>query len=391
MTTITAVRVHDCGVGATLVEVDGGGATGIGMTQSPGFAIAPLINAPRWGLAAIILGQEAREPESLWRRMSIEFGAQRGRGQEGGMAVNAMAALDMAAWDLAGKLLGEPLHSLLGTSRRSAVMAYASATAVFSSSYEAGLPWVFKDAATLAEECREYLRQGFKAVKFGWGNRFEPEDELRLAAIREALGQNVRLMIDFGCPAYWSPGWGIEDAIRIARMLEDYQVHFLEEPLPPQSMADFVALSAAVATPIATGESLCTEHEFQAFIDARAVAVLQPDAAQIGITALRRVALRIDQAGMRCIPHSPWSALTVASHAAVLSLLEQEAMVEYPALSSFELGSTHGRSTLLHNFQVVEQPLRLEDGYVRLSPAPGLGLGMLIPAAMARARAEAIA
>ena len=122
------MRVHDAGVGATLVEVEAGGRTGIGITQSPGFAIAPLIDTPKWGLAAMLLSQDPTQPELLWNRMTFEFGAQRGRGAEGGLATNAMAALDMATWDLAGKLANQPLNSMLGVPKRTQVMAYASAT-----------------------------------------------------------------------------------------------------------------------------------------------------------------------------------------------------------------------------------------------------------------------
>ncbi len=381
---IEAVRVHDAGVSATLVEVVSGGVTGIGMTQSPYFAVAPIIEQARWGLAARLIGEALDDPEVLWVSMAHGFGAQRGRGVEGGLAVNAAAALDMAIWDLSGKLRGAPLHSMLGGAQRPSVMAYASATAVLSSSYENGRQWVFKDSRQLADESRTYVEQGFKALKYGWGNRFGADDERRLDAVRKAIGPEVRLMVDFGCPAYWDKGWSLAEAQRTARLLERYDVYFFEEPLEPHAGYSFKRLSNATRTRIATGESLCLEHEFCALIDSASVAVIQPDAAQIGITQARRIARHADASGVLCIPHSPWSAMTVASHAEILSTLEQEAMVEYPAMASFEPGSTHGAATAFHNFELIEHPPVLVEGRVQLSGRPGLGLGNFVPAALAR-------
>lgn len=366
----------------TLVEVIAGDATGIGMTQSPYFAVAPIIEHPRWGLGTILIGERLGDPRDLWSSMTHGFGTQRGRGVEGGLAVNAAAALDMAYWDLSGKLRSEPLHAMVGGSKRRSVMAYASATAVLSSSYENGRPWVFKNAQQLADESRGYVQQGFKALKYGWGNRFGADDEQRLEAVREAIGPDIRMMIDFGCPAYWDAQWSLAEAQRAARLLERYDVYFFEEPLEPHAGYDFKRLSNATRTRIATGESLSLEQEFCSLIDSGCVAVIQPDAAQIGITQAFRVARHADARGVLCIPHSPWSAMTVAAHAQILSTLEQEAMVEYPAMASFEQGSNHGAATAFHNFELVEHPPALVDGRVQVSDRPGLGLGDYVSAAL---------
>lgn len=379
---ITDIKVHDGGVGMTLVEVIAGDVVGIGITQSPYFAVAPIIEHPRWGLGTMLVGAALRDPDALWLSITHGFGAQRGRGVEGGLAVNAAAALDMAVWDLCGKLRGEPLHAMLGGSKRSSVMAYASATAVLSSSYENGGPWVFKNAEQLAHESREYVHQGFKAVKFGWGNRFGADDEHRLEAVRDAIGPDIRMMIDFGCPAYWDAHWSLAEAQRTARLLERYDVYFFEEPLQPHAGYAFKRLTNATRTRIATGESLCLEHEFWSLIDGGCVSVIQPDAAQIGITQAHRVARHADACGVLCIPHSPWSAVTVAAHAQILSTLELEAMVEYPAMASFEPGSSHGAATKFHNFEVVEHPPALVDGRVQISDHPGLGLGNFVTSAL---------
>lgn len=385
---ISGVQTHDAGVAATLVEVFAGDLTGIGLTQSPHFAVAPIIEHPRWGLASMLIGEDVGEPAPLWRKMTRGFGAQRGRGVEGGLAINAAAALDMALWDLYGKALGKPLHALIGGAKHQVVMAYASATAVLSSSYESGGEWVFKDANQLAAESRKYVDQGFKAVKYGWGNRFGIDDEARLAAVRDTVGSDIRVMIDFGCPAYWDGTWSLREAQRVARLLERYDIYFFEEPLAPHSGYEFKRLSNATTTRIATGESLCLQHEFCSLIDSMSVAVIQPDAAQIGITQAIHVARHADSMGVLCIPHSPWSALTVAAHSQLLSTLEQKGMVEYPAMASFEAGSKHGAATAFHNFEVVEHPPTFEAGMVQISDRPGLGLGDFAPGAVSRLSAH---
>src|SRR5206468_2394936 len=115
------------------------------------------------------------------------------------------------------------------------------------------------------------LKKSFKAIKYGWGNCFEREDEENLAAMREAVGPKIRLMIDFGCPAYWTEGWNAKTAIRAARMLEKHDVYFLEEALQPHDFDGFAKLSKAVKVKIASGESLTTTYEFDSIINARAL------------------------------------------------------------------------------------------------------------------------
>jgi len=392
---IERVNVMDGGAGATLVEVIAqDGTTGIGLTQTAYDYIAPVIERGPYPLAPQLIGQDPREPRRLWSRMFIAFGAAKGRGSEGGLAVNAMAALDMATWDLAGKALDLPLHRMLGGAVRESIPAYASSSLFVSSSYEKGgseEDWRAKSPDRLLEECRTYVRQGFRAVKFGWGNRFAPEDEDRLAAIREGLGPDTKLMLDFGCPAYWSAGWNVTAAIRAARILERYDGFFLEEPMPPQDVAGHKAVADAVNVNIATGESLTLIDEFVRYIDARAVDIVQPDAAQIGITQLSEVARRAEAVGILTVPHSPWSALCVAAHAQTCLTVRSSALIEYPAMASFEPGSTAAAATGFYQWELVEHPPELVDGLLRPSDRPGLGLGGFRPDALERiARGEVI-
>ena len=382
---ITDIRVRGGRLSSlTFVEVDTDeGLIGIGVTGSPSWIIGPIVLDRQGGLIRFLAGRDPLEPGRLWVRMFQDWQALRGRGGEGGMAVNAMGAVDMALWDLAGKALNQPLCKLLGGAVQSRVMAYASGTAFDPDSLAGKVPPRLKSPEQLAAESRALVRQGFRAVKFGWGNHFRTEDEERLAAIRQAIGPETRLMLDFGCPAYWTPGWNLKEAIRATRFLEAFDLYFLEEPMPPFDVDGYAALTQTVEVKIASGESLGTTHEFQPFIDRRALDVIQPDAAQMGVTQCHYVARRAEEAGLLCIPHSPWSATVVAAHLHILSTVTNGAMVEYPGWEALHEGSSsaYGITRMAHE-EVIQHPLKLSDGYLQLPENPGLGLGNYVPEAL---------
>ena len=271
---ITGIRVlgnNPCLVRITTDE----GCSGIGATSAYAPAVRALVEEGPGSLGDLLLGEDPTETNRLWRKMFEIWQAQRGRGGEGGMAVNAMSAIDLALWDLTGKARGLPIYDLLGGAVQSRIMVYASATAFDLPALRAGRPR-HKSPEELVRECRAYLEEGFKAVKFGWGNYFGPEDLESLALIREAIGPETLLMIDFGCPAYLDRGWTVKDAMRVARLLEEFDVFFLEEPLHPFDIDGFSALTRASRIRIATGESLTTSTDFQPFLKRRAVDVIQP-------------------------------------------------------------------------------------------------------------------
>lgn len=384
---ITGVRVlgvRSCRVPSnlphlTLIEVlSDAGITGIGATWYAHHKVAPLLTDGHDALERLVIGRDPRQIRRTWDELY------RLQCIDGALAIGALGAIDMALWDIAGKAAGAPLHTLLGGALHSRIMAYASSSAFLSSSYEGSGPWQMKSAAQLAAECRIYVQEGFRAVKFGWGNNFSPADEERLAAIREAIGPDVKLMIDFGSPAYWSPAWNATAAVRAARLLERYDVYFFEEPMPPFDVEGHATVAASANINISTGESLAAYHDFEAYIDRRAVDVIQPDAMQMGITQLERIARRAQDAGMLCIPHSPWSVFAATCHLQVLSTVNNGPLIEYPAFASFEPGSALSRSTFTSHYEIVETPPRLVDGFLELPTGPGLGLGAFVPDGIAR-------
>ena len=158
--------------------------------------------------------------------------------------------------------------------------------------------------------------------------------------------------------------------------------------MPPFDVDGHAAVTRAVDTYVATGESLTTIDDFQRYIRRRAVDILQPDAAQMGITQMLDVTRAAETAGLLCVPHGPWSALTVASHVHILSTVANAPMVEHPFFLSYGEATQRLVTEATHQ-QIIQTPLTLADGYVVVPDAPGLGLGDYVDEAIVRLDAVA--
>ena len=237
--------------------------------------------------------------------------------------------------------------------------------------------WRHKPTEVLVDEALENLSHGFKAMKFGWGNYFSERDYDDIEAVRDAVGPDMKLMLDFGSPAYLDGLWTVKEAVQVAERLEEYDIYFFEEALHPHDVDGFETLTEHSPIRIATGESLTTVRDFQAFIERRALDIVQPDAQQMGLSQFARVAERAEEAGILCIPHGPWSAFLVAAHLQVLCTLTNCPMIEYPA-PAVERGSRReGLVEAMHE-KVIETPMVVRDGYLELPEGPGLGLGNFV-------------
>jgi D-galactarolactone cycloisomerase len=378
---VEAIRLLGEQLPMTLVEVIADdGTIGIGGADAPSHILRPLIERGPWNLARLVRGRDPLEHQQIADEM---FRATLG---QSGLIAHAQAALDMALWDLNAKLAGKPLHKLFGSAVQNRIMPYASATA-FDLTRGLAFPLRFKATERLISEARERVQEGFRAIKFGWGNHFEPEEVERIAAIRAAIGPEVRLMLDFGGPDYFDAGVSPASAHRIMQLLEPYDIFFFEEPLLPYDADGFLELKRSSRVRIATGEMLCREWEFDPFLETKAVDVIQPDAYRIGITPTLSIARRAETAGILCVPHSPWSALAVASHVHILATVSTGAMVEFPSPSLYTDTVRHGELIRLANGGMVETPLQPQDGFLHLPDRPGLGLGQFRSEAIERMEA----
>ena len=361
------------------VETDEG-ITGIGSTSAPVPVIVAFIEG-HGGLRELLLDEDPTETNRLWRKMEEGWQSQRGRGGEGGVGINAMAAVDLALWDIAGKARGLPIYKLLGGAVQDQIMVYAS-TSRADRRYPHREPWVTKTTELMVQESKEYVEQGFKAIKWGWGNYFDEDAQETLASIREAIGPDIHLMLDFGCPAYLQKGWNVKDAIKVAEICGEYDLFFLEEALRPYDVRGFRELTRNSPVKIATGESLTTVLDCQRFIERRAIDVIQPDIQQMGMSQFLRVAQRAEEAGMPCIPHGPWSAVLVAGHLNALATVSNGIIIEYKGFASFEEGTEQMVRTRIMNETIIETPPVVKDGYLQLPEGPGLGLGNYVPEAI---------
>jgi L-alanine-DL-glutamate epimerase-like enolase superfamily enzyme len=264
------------------------GLRGFGEVVSSSFVARSVIEAPRsgggrHGLREILRGLDALDTESAWEAMR-EGTSWYGRR---GVAIHAMAGVDVALWDIKAQALGIPLYQALApsTAEATAIKAYASVL------------WgdTIEDTRTLAHTlCGE----GFRSIKFGFGPvaTSVQQDVERVSAAREVLGVDRDLMVDVG------RRWTLDDALRRCEALGRFGVRWIEEPLHPDDLAAYARLAASVDVPIAAAETEETIPQFVAFLQA-GVKVVQPDLGRVGLTQAMKVALLAREYGASCVPH----------------------------------------------------------------------------------------
>ena len=267
----------------------------------------------------------------------------------GGSITHTISAIDIALWDILGKATRQPVGRMLGGRYRDRVRPYASL--------------LMEEPDLLTAKLQSIRAQGFRAFKIGWGpfgRRDYATDEAIMRAAREAVGPDSLLMVDAGASdAFWPQGskW----ALRTASMLGDYDVHWFEEALPPDSLKDYILLRQASPVPIAGGEVLTRRQAFyREFIRGGAFDIVQPDATKVGgISESRRIAWMAEDDGVRMIPHGRNTALGLAADLHLASAIEHTDLVEYLIGSPFI-------------DDIVEDRWRLEaDGLLEIPEKPG--------------------
>ncbi|MCL4189150.1 MAG: mandelate racemase/muconate lactonizing enzyme family protein [Rhodobacteraceae bacterium] len=273
---------------------------------------------------------------------------------EGGIASMAIAAVDMALWDIAGQQAGQPLWRLFGRRAHDALPACASC--------HVNKPTL---AANVAE-VEGFFARGFRSVKLGLGKRGpspigqDPEMAVRFVAmLRAALGPAAEILVDVGNGIRWDRDTGIT----VARRLADLGVGWIEEPFYPTRTDDYRALKAAVPIAVATGEREYTVTGYDRLIATGTVDVVGVDPARAeGITGFRAVDRLVQARGLTINAHA-WS--TAVTTAASLHL-----SVASPAARLFEL-KPH---PVVVQDDLVDRPVVMRDGVVAPHDAPGLGI-----------------
>lgn len=299
-------------------------------------------------LREILLGETFETPEDL-RRIQAKVWR---RGLDIEQIHHAYAGADIALWDALGRRLGEPVWRLLGDEKTHAKRPYGSV--------------LFGDTPDeTRERAASLAAAGFRAAKFGWGpmGRGTVEDDVALVrAAREGMGADAEVMVDAGCV------WGEDDAAALERAARfaAFELTWLEEPFHPHAVAAYGRLAKASPVPLAGGEGSNTVRAAEDLIEHGGVAFIQIDAGRIGgITPALDVRRAAERAGVCYVNHTFKSRLSLAAAMHVFAGAEAFAHLEY-AQSGSPLSENLCEPCLEPG----------EDGQVRLTDAPGLGVSL---------------
>lgn len=262
-----------------------------------------LIESAIRNISGAVVGEDVFAYNRIWASVaarSFQLGP--------GLVSIAHSGIDMALWDAIGKLTGQPLHRLLGASRPSVPVYSTELMEVWNRSVEAHVA-----------KARELVGRGITAMKMLYGRAPEGVDLERVAAVREAVGPDVGLMVDV------AGGWTFVEALRRCRQLEPFGLTWIEDPLPLESPQQLARLCAEIETPIATGERCFGLAQLQGLIEKQALDVLLFEPMRIGgITGAVRLAGMTLAAGIPIAPHA-FSDLAVN----LMSALPNGMIVEY--------------------------------------------------------------
>jgi L-alanine-DL-glutamate epimerase-like enolase superfamily enzyme len=284
-----------------------------------------------------LLGEDPTQVQYLHRKLSrhsnnIWIG-------RGGIMQMALSAIDIALWDLKAKAADQPLWQLFGASDKTVVEAYNT---------DCG--WLVRDIDQLVDDCKKMIEvEGFSAVKMKIGKPDPREDIARIEAVRRAIGDGARLMVDA------NGKWDMATAKQYGPLLADYNITWFEEPLWHDDVAGHASLARQINTPIALGELLYTLDAFRDFVAAGAVDYLQPDATRCGgLTAVWQVA----DLGLAYN-------LPVAPHHGDMMQAQLHLVMAHPACSLLEF--------IPWTLGCFEEPVAVEHGRYKIPQQPGAG------------------
>jgi len=330
------------------------GVEGIGLATSY-TPIEAAIHAFRSGLGELIIGADALAPEQLYQKLfaltSQRLAHEKGWSREA--LVRISAAVDIAAWDIMGKVAGLPLYRLFG-GYRSEVPCYVTCAY-----YRDG-----KDLAELRDEMQMLKAQGHTAFKAKAGGVPLREDMERLAVVREVIGHDKDLMVDV------NRGWDLATAIEGARLLEPLRPRWLEEPVRwADDRRELKVLAQRTRIPLSAGESELTSYGCRALLEEQVIEILQFDCTMMGgFTEGRKLAALCELNHVQVAPHHD-------------CFIHAHIVASSPAGCIVESFTDPDRDPL--QAELFEDPPRIANGRLTLKEAPGLGL-TLSQAALAK-------
>lgn len=314
----------------TIETADGLDGTGYSYTiGTGGSAILAMLQDH---LAGVMIGQDARNVERLWQRLLSVTRAT----TVGAITSLAIAAVDIALWDLRCRRAGEPLWRLAGGAHDRLPL------------YDTEGGWIHLGMDELVRNAVAARDTGLHGVKLKVGKPSIAEDAERLAAVRDAVGPGFEIMVDA------NQSFTGAEAVRRARTYEPLGIAWFEEPLPADDLAGHVRLARSTSVPVAVGESLYSAARFAEYLTAGAAGIVQTDAARIGgITPWLKVAHAAESCNVPVAPH-----FLMELHASLACAVPNGMYVEHiPQLSA-----------------ITATDLVIEDGFVLPPETPGVGI-----------------
>ena len=316
-----------------------------------GYGPATVVKAGVEFLSPLVVGEDPLQVETVWQKMHLRALDYARRG----VLVAAISAIDIALWDLRGKLLGQPVSVLLGGRRREQVKVYAT-----------GMYFVETDDLTskLVEEAQLYASQGFHALKMKAGLGVDT-DVKHVRAVRAAIGADMQLMVDA------NHAYSLSEALSFARQIEELDIGFFEEPVSPEDYEGYRELRQRSPIPIAGGECEYLLAGFRHLLSNRCVDIAQPDICGAGgLTETKRIAALATAFQTNVLPHSWGTGIAFAAGLHLVSTLDivpgrlrmPEAMLE------MDRSESALREDLTH------PKFAIEGGRVAVPTAPGLGV-----------------
>jgi L-alanine-DL-glutamate epimerase-like enolase superfamily enzyme len=309
------------------------GVVGFGYIVSLNRMLINAVASATHELGQLLIGMSVLEAEAAWHRMERAGGWV----GPGGLLNYAIAPLDIALWDAAGKTLGQPVYRLLG-GFRDRLPAYASD----------GF-WYSLSPDELAASARRAVAAGFRAVKLRVGNEQHPDGEVaRVRAVRDAVGPDVSIMVDA------TETWALDRAIRSGRALQEAGVVWVEDPVSHTDIAGMARVTAALDVPVATGEHLYQISDFTRLLEARGTSIALIDLGRIGgVTPWRGVAALARAFGVRVGGH-----VLPEIHIHLLTAVPNAYLVEYVPRTA----------------ALLKEMPALTDGSMVVPQGPGFGL-----------------
>lgn len=334
---------------AMLVEIEtDAGLTGWGECYGPAWMTSAVVRT----VAPWLVGVDPLQSEQIWQDIYARL---RDHGQKG-LVIEGLSGIDIALWDIKGKHFDAPIYQLMGGPLRTKVRAYA--TGLYRR--REGNPQHY-----LPEEAAGYAAEGFHAVKLkvGFGTA---EDAAITRAVRDAIGPDVGLMVDA------NHAYDAVAAVRLGRMIEPLDIGWFEEPVPPEDLAGYRAVKAALTIPIAGGECEYTRFGFRDVLTTHAMDIIQPDTcAAGGLTECKKIADMAAAFGVRYNPHVWGTGIGLAASLQLMAVLPTHTPT---SLASAEPVFEFDRTEHPIRQAILREPIEHARGVIPIPNGPGLGI-----------------